>query len=431
MTYRQTLEYLYACLPMYHRIGAQAYKADLDTTIALCSILGNPQHAFATVHIAGTNGKGSVSHMIASILQEAGYKTGLYTSPHLKDFRERIRVNGRMIGKKEVTGFIRNYRSLYEPLKPSFFELTVGMAFDHFRREAVDIAVIEVGLGGRLDSTNVISPEVSVITNISFDHMHLLGNTLKKIAAEKAGIIKPGVPVVIGETQPEVRSVFVKRAAEVNSALVFADQRYSVGNFCRCGTHASHVRLDILKAGVPWIRGIESPLAGDYQRNNIVTVAAACEVLANKGLSLTPDLVRRGIARVVKNTKLAGRWQVLSRNPLTICDTGHNEGGLTRVLAQIAATPHKRLHFVFGVVNDKALGPILQMLPTDAIYYFCKPDIPRGLDAEILQQQAYEQGLQGKTYPSVNEALKAAQRAAAPDDMVFIGGSTFVVAEVV
>ena len=431
MTYRQTLDYLYACLPMYHRVGAQAYKADLDTTIALCAILRNPQHAFATVHVAGTNGKGSVSHMIASILQEAGYKTGLYTSPHLKDFRERIRVNGKMIGKTEVVDFIRDYRDLYEPLQPSFFELTVGMAFDHFRREAVDIAVIEVGLGGRLDSTNVITPEVSVITNISFDHMHLLGDTLPKIAAEKAGIIKPGVPVVIGETQPEVRDVFTERASALKTKLLFADSIFSVVNESRSGSHVDRLQLDLLREGEAWIKGIVSPLAGDYQRNNIVTVAAACETLANKGYLITPERIRKGIRNVVKNTKLAGRWQVLSRNPLTICDTGHNEGGLRWVLAQIAATPHRHLHFVFGVVNDKDLAPILLMLPSDACYYFCKPDIPRGLDAAILQGQADDQGLKGSIYPSVKEALAAAQKNAEDEDLVFVGGSTFVVAEVV
>ncbi len=431
MTYPQTLEYLYAQLPMFHRIGAQAYKANLDNTIALCGLLGNPHDSFRSIHITGTNGKGSVSHMLASILQTAGYRTGLYTSPHLKDFRERIRVNGKMIGKKYVTAFIENHRAEFEKINPSFFELTVGMAFAYFRDQQADVAVVEVGLGGRLDSTNIINPVLSVITNVSFDHVQFLGDTLEKIASEKAGIIKQGIPVVIGETQQEVRHVFQRKADESRSEILFADQHFRVENFKSAGKHAANRSMDIFREGAPYMAQLISPLAGIYQRKNILTVLAACERLNNQGFEITLSNIRAGIKEVIKNTGLAGRWQVLSLNPLTICDTGHNESGLKEVIAQIAATPHQHLHFVFGVVNDKFLPPILQLLPKNATYYFCKPDIPRGLDAVDLQKHAHDAGMKGECYPSVNAALKAARENAAETDLVFVGGSTFVVAEVV
>ncbi len=432
MTYQNTLDYLFAHLPMYHRVGAQAYKANLDNTVALCKMLGNPQESFRTVHVAGTNGKGSVSHMLASILQAAGYKTGLYTSPHLKDFRERIRVNGKMITKQAVTRFMDRYREESEAIKPSFFELTVGMAFDYFRQQQVEIAVIEVGLGGRLDSTNIITPVVSVITNISFDHMQLLGNSLREIAAEKAGIIKPGVPVVVGETQEEVATVFSEKAAGCFSEILFADRRYraeiqpqehsSVGNF---------IILDVYRDNALFAGHLESPLTGLYQRKNIVTVMAACDILNNSGYNLSLPVLRNGIRNVVVSTGLSGRWQILSLEPLTICDTGHNESGLREVLAQIALTLHKELHIVFGVVNDKHLAPILRLLPKNAAYYFCKPDIPRGLEAGELRQQALAEGLRGDCFSSVAKAMEVAREHAAAGDLVFVGGSTFVVAEVV
>ncbi len=431
MNYKQTLEYLYEQLPMYHRVGPQAYKADLGNTLALCRMLDDPHRSFPSVHITGTNGKGSVSHMLASVLQEAGYRTGLYTSPHLKDFRERIRVNGKMIGKRSVTTFIRQYRSRFESIRPSFFELTVAMAFDHFRRESVDVAVIEVGLGGRLDSTNIITPLVSVITNVSFDHMQLLGDTLEKIASEKAGIIKPGIPVVVGESQPESLPVFLQRAEALGSTVCIADRVYRATFRRREKEPGSACLVDVIRQGKPFLEGIESPLAGIYQQKNIQTLLAVCEILEPLGLPTGKKPVRKGIAGVIRNTGLAGRWQTLSHRPLTICDTGHNEGGLREILAQIDLTPHRRLHFVMGVVNDKHLAPILDMLPRDADYYFCRPDIPRGLDAGELQRQAREAGLHGDLYPSVGEALEEARRAAGPDDLVFVGGSTFVVAEVV
>jgi len=429
MTYKQTLEYLYAQLPMYHRVGMAAYKPNLDNILALCGLLDEPQHSFRSIHVTGTNGKGSVSHMLASILQVAGYHTGLYTSPHLKDFRERIRVDGKMIHKGYVSFFVRKYREQFEIIQPSFFELTAGMAFDYFRDRQVEVAVVEAGLGGRLDSTNIIHPLVSVITNVSYDHMQFLGNTLEKIAYEKAGIIKPGIPVVIGETQEDIRHVFQEKAAACRSEILYADQHFRAERFILQGRDNSSRSIDIFLDGTMYLPRLISPLAGMYQRKNILTVMEVCETLRNQGLELPPPVIRCGIKDVVKNTGLAGRWQILQRNPLTICDTGHNEGGLREVLAQIATTPHNHLHFVFGAVNDKRLDPIFAMLPRDATYYFCKPDIPRGLDAAELQKIAHEAGLHGICYSSVRHALDAAQRAAANHDLVFVGGSTFVVAE--
>jgi len=429
MTYSQTIDYLFARLPMYHRVGASAYKANLDNTIALCNLLDHPQHSFKSIHVAGTNGKGSVSHMLASIIQTAGFRTGLYTSPHLKDFRERIRVNGTMIQKSYVTSFIRNHRMDFEKIDPSFFELTVGMAFSYFREQQVDIAVIEVGLGGRLDSTNVITPMLSVITNVSFDHMQFLGNTLEKIAAEKAGIIKPGIPVVIGETQYDSKDLFREKALSGESKFIFADQNFHIKNSrLQEGEHNILV-MDIFRSSHLIIKNLSSPLTGIYQLKNIVTVVGICMKLNQLGYDLTPTIIRNGIKNVIRNTGLMGRWQILSRRPLTICDTGHNEGGLREVIHQIDMTPHAHLHFVFGVVNDKHLPPILSLLPKNATYYFCKPDIPRGLDAHELMHQALNAGLKGECYGSVKSALEAANQSAGEKDLIFISGSTFVVAE--
>ncbi|MBL7137842.1 MAG: bifunctional folylpolyglutamate synthase/dihydrofolate synthase [Bacteroidales bacterium] len=417
MNYKETLSWLYSHLPMYQRIGAAAYKANLDNTIALCNLLGNPQNSFRSVHVAGTNGKGSVSHMLASILQEHGLKTGLYTSPHLKDFRERIRVNGSMIPKRNVTRFINKYREAFEEIRPSFFEMTVGLAFEHFRQESVDIAVVEVGMGGRLDSTNIITPLVSVITNISFDHMQFLGDTLEKIAIEKAGIIKPGIPVVIGETQPELESLFRKRARQVGSKIVFADQlpRYEI--------------RDARNAIQDPASSIQDPLHGHYQKKNIITSLGVINLLNQTGYKISKKSIHKGIRNVTENTGLQGRWQVLSQTPLTICDIGHNEAGIREVVQQLSKTPHQQLHMVFGLVNDKEISHILHLLPTEATCYFCKADIPRGLDAKELHIQAEKQGLKGTFYRSVREALTAARNTATPDDLIFIGGSTFVVAE--
>ncbi len=431
MNYLETIDYLFAQLPMFHRVGASAYKADLSNTVALCNVLDNPQNAFKTIHVTGTNGKGSVSHMLASILQTKGLNTGLYTSPHLKDFRERIRVNGKMITKSYVTRFIEKYQPLVEKIQPSFFELTVAMAFQYFREKKVDIAVIEVGLGGRLDSTNIIHPLLSVITNVSFDHIQFLGNTLEHIAMEKAGIIKPGIPVVIGETRDETRKVFIQKAAECNAPILFADTRYSAARVIKSNQNFKHQYFQVYRDGRPLFPNLSVPLLGLYQKKNIITVTGACDLLNEQGLNINPETIRSDIAHVIKNTGFAGRWQILGRNPLTICDTGHNEGGLKEVLIQISETPHHHLHLVIGFVNDKHLDPILKMLPVNATYYFCKPNIPRGLDATELQEKAHRAGLSGEVYPSVITAMKSARTNAGKTDLVFVGGSTFVVAEVV
>ncbi|MGE5425199.1 MAG: bifunctional folylpolyglutamate synthase/dihydrofolate synthase [Syntrophothermus sp.] len=431
MNYSQTIDYLFKKLPMFQRIGGAAYKADLTNTIRLCELLGNPQNSFRSIHVAGTNGKGSVSHMLASILQEAGLKTGLYTSPHLKDFRERIRINGKMIPKERVTSFVSRHKDDFEDIGLSFFEMTVGLAFDYFREEKVDIAVVEVGLGGRLDSTNVIRPMVSVITNISFDHMQFLGDTLEKIAKEKAGIIKPGVPVVIGETHPETEKVFILKSRKECADIYFADQHLKVLHSVLEFQDQQLIRhLDISLGENTRYKYLRLPLPGNYQEKNVLTVLATCQIIW-KNIDLTEQVIRSGLSRVILNTGLMGRWQVLGTNPLIICDTGHNEAGISQVLEQIRQTPYRHLHFVFGVVNDKEIGKILKLLLQDATYYFCKADIPRGLDAKVLKEKANAEGLQGEAYDSVNEALNAAKTAADDDDLIFIGGSTFVVAEVV
>jgi dihydrofolate synthase/folylpolyglutamate synthase len=433
MSYSKTLDYLYSRLPMFHRIGSAAYKANLDNTIAICKLLGNPENKFKSIHIAGTNGKGSTSHMIASVLQSAGYKTGLYTSPHLKDFRERIKINGKMIPKQYIVKFVEQYKNDFERIEPSFFEWTVGLAFDYFAKQKVDVAVIEVGLGGRLDSTNVITPELSLITNISYDHMALLGDTLPKIAAEKAGIIKPGIPVVIGEAQGKVKDVFVERAKTVKAPVYFAAQEYKVENIRTVNRKAAPSLLctDITHNKKILYKDLECELAGMYQRKNIPAVIKAIDLLNGTRFNIPEKALRAGISSVVSQTGLLGRWQIISRKPLTIADTGHNEAGMKEVLAQLEQTPHKKLHFVLGMVNDKDISKILSMLPKDAVYYFCRPVIPRGLDQEELRAQASAAGLKGESYASVAEALKYAQREAKPGTLVFVGGSTFVVAEVV
>jgi dihydrofolate synthase/folylpolyglutamate synthase len=431
MTYKETLGYLYAQLPMYQLIGAVAYKADLNNTVAICKLLENPENSFPSVHIAGTNGKGSTSHMLASILQEKGLKTGLFTSPHLLDFRERIRINGKMIPEEKVINFVEKHKPDFEKIQPSFFEMTVALAFDYFREEKVDIAVIEVGLGGRLDSTNIITPLLSVITNISFDHKQLLGETLERIAKEKAGIIKHGVPVVIGETQKEIRHVFVEKAREEESEILFADTEFMAGKDDGSEAGGRKMMVDIFRENTLYLSRLESPLGGNYQKKNMVTVCAACKILAKRLGGISPDDIRKGILRVIENTGFAGRWQILSGTPLTICDTAHNEAGVREVMEQVRKMPYQHLHIVFGLMNDKEIGNILRMLPKDAKYYFCKADIPRGLDADELMRGALEYGLCGGAYNSVKEALNAAQHDAGANDLVLICGSTFVVAEVI
>lgn len=431
MNYEETLNYLYSQLPMFQRIGSAAYKADLDNTIAICRLLDNPEKKFRSVHVAGTNGKGSTSHLLASVLQCTGLKVGLYTSPHLKDFRERIRINGAMIPQQNVVDFVAKHKKNFEKIQPSFFEMTVGLAFDYFAKEKVDVAVIEVGLGGRLDSTNVIMPLLSVITNISFDHVALLGDTLEKIAAEKAGIIKAHVPVVVGETTAETKKVFLEKAQEAGAAILFAGEVYKVANIRHVHKGTLHLLMDIEKQGQLLYRELESELPGLYQRKNMPAVIAALDILKRDHFTISEPAIRRGIAEVIRTTGLLGRWQVISEKPLVIADTGHNEAGIREVLEQIGMTPHKQLHFVLGMVNDKDISGVLQLLPKDAVYYFCKAKIPRAMEAKVLAAQAQIAGLKGKVYGSVAEALDAAKKNAAADDLVFAGGSTFTVAEII
>ncbi|MCZ4244739.1 bifunctional folylpolyglutamate synthase/dihydrofolate synthase [Pedobacter sp. HCMS5-2] len=427
MNYQQTLDFLYSKLPMFTRIGASAFKKDLTNTIALCEAIDNPQTKFKTIHVAGTNGKGSTSHMLASVLQAQGYKTGLYTSPHLKDFRERIRINGKMMSKTEVCSFVQQQKQLIEQIEPSFFEVTVAMAFDHFARHEVDVAVIEVGLGGRLDSTNIITPEISVITNISIDHTNMLGNTLTEIAGEKAGIIKKNIPAVIGETQSESRLVFINKAKEMNASIVFADQQLNAKDI---NIKNGKLSLSVYQNNNLKYNKLQSDLTGIYQPKNILTVLEALEVLNQKTqLKISIESIFKGLKQVKKRTGLQGRWQTLGKNPLVICDTGHNEAGIAEVVKNISLTPHKNLHMVFGMVKDKDISKVLSILPKKATYYFCKPDLERGLAVNELQQQAISFGLQGNTFNSVAEAKAEALSKAMKEDLVFIGGSTFVVAE--
>lgn len=427
MNYSETLDFLYSQLPAYHRIGKAAYKNNLDNTLILDEHLGHPHRRFRTIHIAGTNGKGSVSHMTASILQEAGYKTGLYTSPHLKDFRERIRVEGRMIPEDEVTAFVGNNRSIIEEIKPSFFEMTVAMAFDYFAREKVDVAVVEAGLGGRLDSTNIITPLVSVITNIGHDHMDLLGDTPEKIATEKAGIIKEGIPAVIGESQKETLKVFLARSDNMHSVVSFADREFSciLGEDQRLNGERKFFVTD--RSNGRNHEGI-TVLGGDYQSKNIVTVFGVFRALENI-LDFTGENITDGIRNVIVNTGLAGRWQILSHDPLTICDTGHNKEGLEYVINQLKKLPCKRIHFVVGFVNDKDLTSVLPLFPENANYYFTKASVARALGEDTLKEIAAAHGLTGNSYPSVKVAMSAARENAGKDDVIFIGGSTFIVAD--
>jgi len=429
MTYKETLEFLFNQLPAYHRIGKAAYKNNLNNTIALDNYFGNPHNKFKTIHIAGTNGKGSVSHMIASVLQEAGYKTGLYTSPHLKDFRERIKLNGEMIGENDVVEFVKNHKEIIELLEPSFFELSVAMALDYFEKSKVDVAVIEVGLGGRLDSTNIINPVLSVITNIGHDHLDLLGDTFGKIASEKAGIVKKDIPVVISETHQETKEIFISKAEELNSLIYFADQRF----FCnleesdsREGERKYRITDLITKRNTEG----ETVLGGDYQSKNIQAVYCAFDILKS-WFNFSEQNLIAGIRNVIINTGLQGRWQILSTDPLTICDTGHNKEGLEYVMNQLKRIPKSGLHIILGFVNDKDLNTVLPLFPTDAIYYFTKASVPRALNEEILKKEAEKFNLKGHSFPDVKSALMDARKNAVKSDMIFIGGSTFVVAEVV
>lgn len=431
MTYQEAIEYLFSQLPMYQRIGAAAYKADLSNTIALCKSLGNPELKFKSVHIAGTNGKGSVSHFMASILQASGLRVGLYTSPHLKDFRERIKINGEMIPEEKVIQFIQFNRDKFEAIQPSFFEYTFGMAIQYFADEKVDIAIMETGMGGRLDSTNVVDSVVSAITNIGLDHTQFLGDTLQKIAAEKAGIIKPEIPVVIGQTQEETKTIFRETAGKYHSDLFFADQNFKINTIRKIQPPLFGFELDILQNGNPYLQHITCPVGGSYQLKNILTSLQIIEVLRSQKFTISDQNIRTGFNEVRVSTGFSGRWQILNRNPLTICDTAHNVDGIKEVVNQISSLKIDKIHFVLGMVNDKNIETVLSLLPRKASYYFCKANIPRGLDPHELKQTANQFNLVGNVFPSVAEAFKNATKNATKNDLIFIGGSTFVVAEVV
>ncbi|MBW2938794.1 bifunctional folylpolyglutamate synthase/dihydrofolate synthase [Aureisphaera sp. CAU 1614] len=404
MNYQETLDWLFAQLPMYQRVGQAAYKANLDNTLLLSDYLKHPEKAFKSIHVAGTNGKGSTSHMLASVLQEAGYKVGLYTSPHLKDFRERIKIDGKEIPKQKVTSFIKKHKRFFEEHQLSFFEMTVGLAFEFFRKEKVDIAVVEVGMGGRLDSTNIITPEVSVITNIGWDHTQFLGDTLAKIAAEKAGIIKPNIPVVVGETLPETKPVFEEIALKNTAEIVFAENE----------------SFDFYP----------SDLIGSYQKMNQKTVLTALKMLKQKGWKFSERDLKKGLKHVVENTGLLGRWQILQESPKVICDTAHNKEGLMLTMKQLASENYNNLHIVLGVVSDKDLSKVLPLFPKNATYYFCEPKIPRAMSVVQLQREANAFNLIGEPFLSVKSAYQSALKNAEKEDVVYVGGSTFVVAEV-
>ncbi len=435
MTYQQTIDYLYQQLPMFTRVGQSAFKKDLTNTIALCDALGNPQTKFPTIHVAGTNGKGSTAHLLAAFLQSLGLKTGLYVSPHYRDFRERIKINGEYVSKKYVKQFVAQYSPLFEQIQPSFFEMTVAMAFDYFATEGVDIAVIEVGLGGRLDSTNIISPLVSVITNISFDHTEMLGNTLPLIAYEKAGIIKQHTPVIIGEEQKETTPVFLKKAEECDAPIYFASQNFDIQ---AVEQNVTFTIFDIKQPKKNIYTQLKVNLNGDYQAKNVATVLQTIEVMKNLPFfqqftegGMWENAIQNGFEHLKTLTNFIGRWEIISKNPTVLCDSAHNEGGLSLAVQQLKSLTINHLHIVLGMVKDKDISKMLSLLPINATYYFCKANIPRGMDAEAIQELAADFGLKGKAYPSVKRALSAAKRRAKKDDLVYVGGSIFVVAEVI
>jgi len=427
MNYQKTLDFLFNQLPMYQRIGKAAYKANLDNTLALDKYFKHPHTNYKTIHVAGTNGKGSVSSMIASVLQEAGYKVGLYTSPHLLDFRERIKINGNLISKQWITNFVEKNWSFIQKINPSFFEITVAIAFQYFSDEEVDIAVIEVGMGGRLDSTNIIEPEISIITNIGFDHMTFLGDNLEKIAFEKAGIFKNNTPIIIGETQKRLKHIFQESAAKMSSKIIFADALYKINSDPNTGNYKQVFRINTnYKTG---FEKLEIDLLGNYQKKNVCTSLCALTELKNNGLILSDQHFRDGFKNVIENTGLMGRWQILKTKPLIVCDTGHNQDGIKQVIQQINKTHYRNLHIIFGMVNDKIIDSILKLLPKNAIYYFTRAKIPRALDEKILFEQAKQHKLEGKVFDNVEKALSEAIKIAKKEDMIYIGGSTFIVAD--
>jgi len=421
MNYEQTLDYLYSRLPVFHQIGSSAYKPGLENTIRILTALHQPQNSFRSIHVAGTNGKGSVSHFLSSILQSAGFKTGLYTSPHLVDFGERIRVNGETIDKQFVVDFVENHKSLIEKVQPSFFEITMAMAFDYFAKSEVDVAVIEVGLGGRLDSTNIIQPELSIITNISFDHEEFLGHTLPEIAAEKAGIIKPHTPVVIGEALSETKPVFIQKALEMNAPIFFSEDSRQVF-FERHEENRMWVKTT---DGKSYLVG----LTGNYQLKNIATVLTAVDQLRKTNFEITESNLKEGLEKVIEKTGLQGRWQIISSSPKIIADTGHNPGGIAFVSQQLKTQQFRTLRMVFGMVNDKDIDTVLTLLPKNGVYYFTQAKIKRAFPSEDLLQKGQLAGLNGKAFSTIEEAIKVALNEADKEDLIFIGGSNYVVGE--
>ena len=425
MNYSETLNYIYERLPLFQIVGDSAYKAGIESMQAFDGYLGNPHHSFPAIHVGGTNGKGSVAHTIASVLQASGCKTGLFTSPHLKDFRERISVNGIPASEEFVVEFVEKHKTMFDIFFPSFFEVNVAMAFEYFKQEKVDVAVIEVGLGGRLDSTNIITPKLSIITNISLDHTNILGNTPSSIAKEKAGIIKSNVPVVIGEAEGEIRQIFEKTASEKRSPIFFAESLPSeyigLETVNRIPVQSFSIEENI----------IQTPLLGIYQRKNMLTAWMAIKIMQTIGFNFTKESIKEGFLRVVELTGLRGRWQKLQENPTVICDTGHNVAGISYIVEQLKNTPHQTLRMVIGMVNDKDIDHILLLLPKDAVYYFTKASIARALPENILKEKAEKIGLHGKSYSSVSKAFEAAKKEASSQDLIFVGGSTFVVAEVI
>ena len=421
MTYDETVEYLFNCAPPFQQVGGAGYKEGLANTIALDNHLGNPHRRYRTIHVAGTNGKGSTSHTLAAILQENGYKVGLYTSPHLIDFRERIRVNGKPASKQFVVDFIERERPFFEPLQPSFFELTTAMAFTYFAQEKVDVAIIEVGLGGRLDCTNIISPSASIITNISLDHTQFLGDTVEKIAAEKAGIIKPGTPVIIGEATPTTRKIFTEKAQACNAPIFFAEDEPAVLN---AQETAQGIEYTTTNYGT-----LLGELRGSYQIKNTATILTTLQTLIKKDYTITADSVQRAFPRVCSLTGFMGRWQTISDNPRTVCDAGHNTGGIEHIVRQLSATSCDTLRIVFGMVSDKDISTVLSMMPRNARYYFTQASIKRAMPADELRTKAAGHGLHGNSYPTVARAVAAARSEATDNDFIFIGGSCFIVAD--
>lgn len=426
MNYQEVIEFMFNSLPMYQRVGAAAYKANLDNTLAFDKITGSPHKKYKTIHIAGTNGKGSVSHSLASILQEAGYKTGLYTSPHLTDYRERIRVNGKKIEESFITEFINSHKNFIKNVKPSFFEMSVALAFKYFELQQVEVAVIEVGMGGRLDSTNIILPELSVITNIGLDHTQFLGNSLAEIAGEKAGIIKQNIPVVIGERQKETEEVFLKKAKEKNSKISFASDNYA----CKIlNSNLKYSNFEVEKKTSDKSYTLNFNLSGKYQEKNLATILETVDNLRNQGFCISDENLKQGLENLIKNTGFHGRWETLNAEPLTICDTGHNKDGLSYTIEQLLSLEFKKLRFVLGFVNDKNVDEVLKLFPKNAEYYFCKAQIPRALDEKILLEKANLVSMNGKSFENVSSAYHAAKKDADKNDVIFIGGSTFVVAD--